>query len=79
MTRRYTTNIIELKKRMIECNINTIKELSKVSGVNRTTLGKILKGTIQPTTYVIDKLMTALDISQNEAGPIFFSTNLRNE
>lgn len=79
MSRKYITNTIELKKRMIECNINTTKALSEVSGVNRITLGKILKGTIQPTTYVIDKLMAALNIQQNEAGSIFFSTNLRNE
>lgn len=78
MKRMFLTDTVELKKCMIECNIDTTTQLSDLSGVNRNTLGKILKGTIQPTTYVMDKLITALNISQEKAGKIFFAPYLRN-
>lgn len=77
MKRMFLTDTVELKKCMVERNINTTTELSYLSGVNRNTLGKILRGTIQPTTYVMDKLISVLNISQEKAGKIFFAPYLR--
>ena len=78
MTRIFTTDVIALKKLMVENNINSISELANRTGINRNTLGQVLNEEIQPTTYVMDKLVHVLNIKQEEAGKIFFSNNLRN-
>ena len=78
MTRIFTIDVIALKKLMVENNINSISELANRTGINRNTLGQVLNEEIQPTTYVMDKLVHVLNIKQEEAGKIFFSNNLRN-
>lgn len=78
MTRIFTTDVIALRKLMVENNINSISELANRTGVNRNTLGQVLNGENQPSTYVMDKLVRTLNIKQEEAGKIFFNNNLRN-
>mgnify|MGYP000565248500 CR=1 FL=1 len=75
--RRYKTDVIELRKIMAEKNIKTIVELSEKSGINRNTLGKILDGSIQPSSEVMDRLVFTLDIEPANAGKIFFVPDLR--
>lgn len=75
--RRYKTDVIELRKIMAEKNIKTIVELSEKSGINRNTLGKILDGSIQPSSEVMDRLVFTLDIEPANAGKIFFAPDLR--
>ncbi len=75
--RRYKTDVIELRKIMAEKNIRTIVELSEKSGINRNTLGKILDGSIQPSSEVMDRLVFTLDIEPANAGKIFFVPDLR--
>jgi transcriptional regulator with XRE-family HTH domain len=75
----YKTNVIEIKKIMIEKGIDTITELSSKSGINRNTLSLVLSGDIQPSSEVMDKLVFTLDIKPDTAGNIFFGPNLRNE
>lgn len=72
------TDTIELKKAMIEKGFNTNISLATASGVNRDTLGKVLNGQIQPSYDVMNRLITALELSENEAGRIFFAPYLRN-
>lgn len=72
----YVTDTVELKKRMIDKDIPTIVELSRVTGVNRNTLSSVLEGREQPSTYVIKQLMKVLGIQPEEAGVIFFSKKL---
>lgn len=67
------TNIIELKKIMIDKNISTINELSRVSGINRNTLGDVMSGKCQPSSNTMVKLVDALEIPLHKAGKIFFS------
>lgn len=73
----YTTDKDAIRKIMIDKGIRTVSELSKLSGINRNTLGKVLNGEIQPSADVMYKLVSCLDISPEEAGNIFFSHNLR--
>ncbi|MBE5966982.1 MAG: helix-turn-helix transcriptional regulator [Lachnospiraceae bacterium] len=63
---------------MIDRNISTITELSAKSGVNRNTLSQVLSGEIQPSSDVMDKLVSVLKIEPERAGHIFFSLDLRN-
>ena len=74
----YKTDTIELKKLMVEKKIDTIIQLSELSGVGRDTLSKILSGKAQPSSGVMIKLSSALEMEPEVAGRIFFAPNLRN-
>lgn len=78
MTRTFVTDVVAIKKLMVDNNIRNISDLAGKTGVNRNTLGQLLNGEIQPSTYVMDKLICALNIKQEEAGLIFFKDDLRN-
>lgn len=75
---KYKVDVVELKKIMVEQNLEKIIDLSSVSTVDRNTLSKVLNGDIKPSTTVIEKLMSALNIPPSRAGVIFFSLDLRN-
>ena len=51
-------------------------ELSAETGVSRITLGKILRGEVQPSSDVMYKLVEGLNLSPEKAGKIFFAENL---
>lgn len=74
--RKFTTDIIALKKIAVDRRLDKISDLSKASGVNRNTLSMILSGKSQPSSDVMYKLITALQIPPEEAGHIFFSRDL---
>lgn len=76
--RKYETDVVELRKIMAEKGINTIVGLSELTGVNRNTLGKVLDGTVQPSSEVMDRLVSGLEIEPERAGYIFFKLYLRN-
>ena len=67
------TDIVALKKLMVEKDIKTISELSKKTKVNRGTLASILSGKTQPSSSTMCALVSALDISSENAGAIFFN------
>ena len=71
--RRYKTDVVELRKMMAEKGINTILELSKKSGINRNTLGKILDGSIQPSSDAMDRLVYTLEIQPETPYPEDYS------
>lgn len=73
----YRMDVKEVKKLMIEKGINTISQLSQISNIDRNTLGKVLNGSIQPSSEVMDKLVLSLEIPAEKAGIIFFNQNLR--
>jgi predicted transcriptional regulator len=75
--RNYKADTVAIRKIMADKGITTVVELSKISGVNRNTLGKVLDGTIQPSSDVMDKLVKGLDIEPQDAGLIFFKLDLR--
>jgi transcriptional regulator with XRE-family HTH domain len=74
----YKADTKELKKIMVEKDINTVRELSEISGINRNTLGNILNGNIQPSADSMYKLIEALEIDARKAGEIFFTQHLRD-
>lgn len=71
------TNTVALKKIMVERSLDKISELSRASGVSRTTLGTVLSGKSQPSAEVMNKLVSALRIPPALAGEIFFANDLR--
>ena len=78
LEQKYKVDVVELKKIMVEQNLDKIVDLSDASTVDRNTLSKVINGNIKPSTTVIEKLMLALHIPPERAGTIFFSKNLRN-
>lgn len=72
----FTTNVVELKKLMIERGFDTVCQLSQASGVNRNTLSLILSGSIQPSSGTMYKLATTLEMEPETAGKIFFTRKL---
>lgn len=76
---RRKTDVIALKKLMVENGFNTVTSLATTSGIDRNTLGKILSGEHQPSAEVMEKLIQALKIETKKAGEIFFKIDLRNK
>ena len=72
----YTVDTIELRKRMIEKGFTTIDSLSDASGVNRVTIGDVVNGRSFPSSIVMSKIGTALDMAGPEMGAIFFKLDL---
>lgn len=77
MESTYKVDTIELKKIMIEKNLDKISDLASAANVSRNTLAKIINGAEKPSTTVMEKLMLTLQIPPDRAGLIFFSMNLR--
>ena len=72
------TDVIELKKVMIEKGFKTNMSLADASGINRNTIGQLLNGEIQPSYDVMVRLVATLELSEHNAGRIFFAPYLRN-
>lgn len=75
---KYKVDVTELKRIMVEQNLEKIIDLSSASTVDMNTLSKVLNGDAEPSTTVIEKLVFALHIPPEKAGAIFFSLNLRD-
>lgn len=78
MHSKYMVDVVELKKIMVEKGLDKIIDLSNASTVDRNTLSKVLSGEVKPSTSVIEKLMSTLEIPPENAGHIFFKMDLRN-
>lgn len=74
--KEYITDVSELKKLMIDKDIDTINELSERTGINRNTLGAIFNGKEQPSAQVMKKLIAVFGLDSNKAGEIFFKNKL---
>lgn len=79
LQRKYKANTIELKKRMVECKLDLIRDLSKATGLSRPTVSNVVRGTTQPSTDVIDMFMQVLNLTPEEAGIIFFANDLSQQ
>ena len=49
-----------------------IRDLEKVSGVNRITLAGIMHGKILPSSDVIDRIIVGINIPAKDVGEIFY-------
>lgn len=72
----FSVDTVKIKKLMIDKDINTIGELSQLSGVNRNTLSGVISGKVKPSTKVMESLIRTLDIESSDAGSIFFVKNI---
>ena len=75
-TRLYEVDTIEIKKKMVEKGYDTIDSLSEASGINRNTLSDVIKGKVFPSSMVMTKLGTALEMDSTDMGSIFFKRKL---
>lgn len=72
----FNINTKELKKAMIDADLDNIQKLSDKSGVNRNTVGEIVNGDRFPSSEVMQKIAIALNLSHERAGLIFFAPQL---
>lgn len=73
------TNVIELKKVLVERGLDKITDLSKASTLDRNTISAILRGKTQPSAYAMAKLVETLHLEPSRAGEIFFSQELTSD
>lgn len=76
MNATFKTDIIAIRKLMVEKSFMTISSLADAAKINRNTLGKILDGSIQPSSDIMCKLIDTLQITPEQAGRIFFKRDL---
>lgn len=69
----YKTDVIELKKAMVEAGLDKLIELSEASTIDRNTLSKVVNGEVQPSSNVMDKLVFSLKLTPERAGNIFLT------
>lgn len=72
----YTVDTTELRKTMLDNGIVTINDLAEMAGVDRNTVGGILSGKVRPSSAVIEKIASALSMSGNDVGRVFFKEKL---
>lgn len=72
----YEVDVKELRKRMVDNNIITIEEFSKLTGINRSTLSDIINGRTRPSSYSIERIAKALNLTPEEVGAIFYKNKL---
>lgn len=72
----YTVDAVELRKAMLDAGFITNTELAEASGVERNTIGGILNGKVRPSSMVIEKIASTLELDGSSIGNIFFSQKL---
>ena len=70
------TDTIALRVKMAKKGYKTIISLAEKADIDRNTLSKVLDGETQPSTTIMKKLVSALDLEPQEAGEIFFAKEL---
>ena len=78
MRKTYTVDIQALCDQAERKGIQSAEELSEKSGINKEVLLPILEGRSLPSYDIMVGLATALELSPELAGAIFFDNNLRN-
>ncbi len=66
----------EFRKEMIEHEIPSVLELSKISGVDRNTIMGILNHGKKPSVKTMEKFIKVFGWSGARAGEIFFAEKL---
>ena len=79
MSMTYKVNVMILRDQAERRGIRSVEELSEISGVSRDVLLPVLEGRSLPSFDIMLKLASALELSPELAGRIFFDDNLRNE
>ena len=73
----YKCDTVELKKAMTDAGIKNNTALSDISGIDRNTIGDVLNEKKKPSSVVMYKLVSALNLTPERAGQIFFAPDLR--
>lgn len=67
-------NTVELKKVLVEQNIDTIKKFAEVCDIDRNIAAKVYRGKAKPGSETMFKIVAGLKLSPTRAGKIFFTT-----
>jgi len=73
---KYKVDIIRLKKILVEKGLDKNTDLAVATGIDRNRVGALLSGKINPSTDMMYKVASALNLSSEVAGSIFFASNL---
>lgn len=76
MQSRYKVDLIKLKSLLVLKQMNIVT-LAKAVGVTKTTMYTVFAGG-NPSYRVMCGIADTLRLSEEDAGRIFFATNLRN-
>ena len=74
---QYVVDTVEIKKRMAENQIDSIADLELITGVNRNTLSKVIRGKSYPSAHVIGGIAYSLHMTSEDIGRIFFCQKLK--
>ena len=72
----YEVDLKGLRKAMVDKDLNTIEDMCVASGINRNTVSDVLHGRAYPSSSVMARMGTALGLSGDEMGRIFFKEKL---
>ena len=72
----YHVDVKELKKAMIDSELDSIAKLSDATKINRNTLADILNEWSYPSSDVMIRLANALNLPPEKCGTIFFAIRL---
>lgn len=72
----YEIDLKELKKLMIDCELETITDLAEKSNVDRQTVTSLFSGKSKPSATTMYKIARALKMTPEQAGRIFFKEKL---
>lgn len=61
---------------MVDRKLETIKELSAITGVNRNVLAKVLSNKATPSAQTMIRIVEGLHLDPAVAGEIFFKRKL---
>lgn len=74
----YKVNINELYNIARRAGCKNKTEIAIKMHMNRNTVGKVLEGKELPSSTFMYKFIAAFDVSEKDAGPLFFNKHLRN-
>lgn len=72
----YTVDRKELRLAMFAKGFNSMASLSKATKISNNTLSKLSNGKYRPSAQIIDRIATALELSGDDIGRIFFKSEL---
>lgn len=72
----YCVDTIELRKRMLDKGLDTIRKMAEASHINRDTMSDIIKGKIRPGATAMYAIAEVLDLEPEALGRIFFKRNV---
>jgi len=75
----YEVDCKELRKLMIDHDIDSIVTFAEKTGIDRGTIAKVLDGKMLPTYRVIESLAKVFKMDSQQIGSIFFKQKVTQD